>query len=198
MPPQETTTTTTNEKPSARAETGALPPPDTANCPQSEPDVHPPNPLESTPAPGLWSRTFFLWAYPLLKLGKQRPLEDGDLSTLAFVDTSDYQQTHLQSIWRKEKARASPGRSPLLARALFWDYWKRTRRARWFLAGNMAARLIQTFALGKVLSLLESDDDAVPNNNKLEGYLWAALLVVCGMFAFPTKQQQFFETYRIG
>mmetsp|Transcript_33836 Transcript_33836/g.40540 ORF Transcript_33836/g.40540 Transcript_33836/m.40540 type:complete len:82 (-) Transcript_33836:114-359(-) len=31
-----------------------------------------------------------------------------------------------------------------------------------------------------------------------KGYLYVRLLILCGLIAFPTKQQQFFETYRKG
>lgn len=165
---------------------------------------HPPNPLENA---SISSRVYFMWAYPLVRLGKQRPLEDSDLATLASVDTSVYQASHLQQrIRQEEQEQHHPATDdndknnqtfPRLARVLFWDYWRRTRRARWVLAVHMASRLVQTVALGRILRLLDqSDSDA--SNARVTGYAWAALLVVCGMVAFPTKQQQFFETYRIG
>jgi hypothetical protein len=158
---------------------------------------HPPNPLENA---SLLSRVYFLWAYPLLRLGKQRPLEDSDLATLATVDSSVYQASHLQQILRHEEEQSGPAtdskeRFPPLARALARDYWKRSRRARWVLAVHMASRLVQTVALGRVLRLLDQSSDS---SRSVEGYLWAALLVGCALLAFPTKQQQFFETYRIG
>ena len=164
-------------------------------CPHSTPmtkSAHPPNPLEQA---SIWSRIFFLWAYPLVRLGKIRPLEDNDLPTLADVDSSDFQANHIQQIWKEEKEKAHDALRPTsLARALFRDYWRRTRRARWILAGNMVSRLVQTIALGRILRLLDKGDTA----DSTMGYAWAALLVVCGFVSFPTKQLQFFETYRIG
>lgn len=151
-------------------------------------DERPRNPLEGA---SLFSRIFFLWAYPLVKLGNERPLEDSDLNALSNVDTSDFQRNHLETIWQKERQTR---KRPLLARALFRDYWNRTRRARWILLVNMSSRLVQSIALGRVLRILDSTEVMDP----LEGYGWGALLVACGLLAFPTKQQQFFETYRIG
>lgn len=151
---------------------------------------HPSNPLEQS---SLWSRIFFLWAYPLVRLGKERPLEDLDLPTLAKVDSSIFQATHLDQL-RKVYTTDDSSKDQYLGRILFLDYWKRTRRARWLLVGNIAARLVQTVALGRVLRLFEQKG----TGSIAEGYAWAALLVACGLVSFPTKQQQFFETYRVG
>lgn len=156
---------------------------------------HPLNPLDNA---SLLSRIYFTWASPLVQLGKQRPLEDSDLPALANIDSSEYQAQHLQRIRREEgqhfRVTNKNERFPRLARALFRDYWRRTRRARWVLAVHMASRLVQAVALGRLLHFLDQSDDA----KSVEGYQWAALLVLCGLIAFPTKQQQFFETYRIG
>ncbi len=157
---------------------------------QVEEDTHPPNPLEEA---SLWSRIFFLWAYPLVRLGKERPLEDLDLPTLALVDSSGFQANNLHQLRKQVQSDGSTNQQ-YLGRILFLDYWKRTRRARWLLIGNIASRLVQTVALGRVLRLFDQTSAA----RSTEGYGWAALLVACGLVAFPTKQQQFFETYRVG
>jgi ATP-binding cassette, subfamily C (CFTR/MRP), member 4 len=148
---------------------------------------HPPNPFEKA---GLCSKIFFSWVYPLVKLGEERPLEDSDLSDLSEIDSSDFQRAYMGKIVQNERQH----KTPLLARALLRDYWCRTRRARWILMTNIASRLVQSIALGRILRILDSDDPMDP----LDGYGSAALLVVCGLVSFPTKQQQFFETYRIG
>lgn len=150
---------------------------------------HPPNPLENA---RIWSQIFFLWAYPLVRLGKERPLEDLDLPTLALIDSSKFQSDHLDQVWDPNVQPST--KQPTLARSLLLDYWKRTRQARWFLAGNIASRLVQTVSLGRLLRLL----DQPPPVKLYEAYGWAALLVACGLVSFPTKQQQFFETYRVG
>ena len=148
---------------------------------------HPPNPFEDA---GPMSKIFFSWVYPLVKLGEERPLEDSDLSALSDIDSSDFQRAYMEKIIQDERQH----KTPLLARALLRDYWRRTRRARWILMANVASRLVQSIALGRILRILDSNDPMDP----LDGYGSAALLVACGLVSFPTKQQQFFETYRIG
>ena len=161
--------------------------------------LHAPNPLETA---GIWSQLYFLWAYPLVRLGKKQPLEDKDLSALSTIDSSVYGRDHVWELWEMEKRRcATKGKTPSLARALYWDYWKRTSGARCYLLGNMVSRLLQSVALGRILRELDSDSSSSSSSSRLNGnevYLWAALLVACGLVSFPTKQQQFFQTYRVG
>jgi ATP-binding cassette, subfamily C (CFTR/MRP), member 4 len=149
---------------------------------------HPPNPLETA---SVCSKIFFRWAYPLVELGKERPLEDTDLNALVDIDSSEFQRKHLKTILEQEWKHA---KKPSLARAIFKDYWNRTRYARWLFMLNMASRLVQTFALGRILRLLDSSGPMDP----WDGYGSATLLVVCGFLTFPTKQLLFFETYRVG
>lgn len=197
------------------------------SSPADAPDAntrHPENPFEGAK---FWSRLWFRWAYPIVRLGSKRPLEDMDLPRLLPNETSAYQRDYFERLWRDElervhKIQHSPGKhvksisnkslagaadgqdartiEPNLARAVFWDYWKRTRRARMFLALNMAVRIVQTIALGRLLRVLEEplEVSSVDGETRANGIVWASILVLCGMIAFPTKQQQFFETYRVG
>ena len=66
------------------------------------------------------------------------------------------------------------------------------------LAVNMLARIVQTLALGRLLRWFE--EDPLPDSDSIgsTGFLWASVLILCGMVSFPTKQQQYFETYRVG
>ena len=66
------------------------------------------------------------------------------------------------------------------------------------LAVNMFARIVQTIALGRLLRWFEEEPAADSDGMGNSGFLWASLLIICGMVSFPTKQQQYFETYRVG
>lgn len=130
----------------------------------------------------------FAWAFPLLRKGFRRPLQESDLPALARVDTSLYNVQHLKRIVRKE----NPSSSSCLAWVLFQDYWRRTRKARLLLAVNMTCRIFQAIALGRLLEQFQE------NINHKEAYVWTTVLAMCGLLAFPAKQHMFFETYRIG
>jgi hypothetical protein len=148
----------------------------------------PPNLLREA---GFASKCFFAWAYPLMQLGCQRPLEEFDLPELDPLDTSSYNRIQLETLW--EKTKASP-KSNDLGRVLFAEYLRRTWWARILLAANMISRIGQALALGLLLDQFDSEKSVDPK----QGYLWASVMVLCGLISFPSKQQQFFETYRIG
>jgi len=157
-----------------------------------------PDPLLSA---SILSRLLFTWAYPLLKLGAQRPLEEIDLNDLNNLETSAFNRKKIEDMWQKEKMTKRKN----LGRALFWDYLQSTRWAQVLLVINMTARIVQALALGLLMEQFGRFDSADDSEGKdavssrsMQGYLYAGLLVVCGLIAFLSKQQQFFETYRKG
>ena len=208
-----------------------------------------------------FSRFTFGYAFPLLKLGLERPIQDEDLPPLHQLESSDYNRRLIESLWEEEckckqndfndddtrsgvsetcknfvtKQRknntAASSRKKNLGRALFWYYVKSTWWAQCLLAMNMIARICQAVVLGLLMeqfgryetSNYETHDSANstaagstnPQNISVQTpgststsiasqgnvqtmYIYALLLVICGLVAFPTKQQQFFETYRKG
>ncbi len=206
------------------------------------------------------SRCTFSYAYPLLKLGLQRPIEDKDLPNLHSLETSSNNRHLIESIWEAECKKDSPGtrstddgghaddshddsgrgdgskypnnkqtrKKKSLGRALFWYYVRSTWWAQCLLAINMIARIAQAVVLGLLMeefgryeksqhehshgvtSYINNNttyNETFANNESEKTfrtdniqimYMYAALLVLCGFVAFPTKQQQFFETYRKG
>ncbi len=170
----------------------------------------PPNPFENAT---LLSRCSFSYAKPLLNIGKSRPIQQADLPDLHPFETSDYNRQLIEDIWERECKNADESvtnncgrkkRKKNLGRAIFWYYLKSTWWAEVLMAVNMAARIGQAVVLGLLMDQFgrygdenggkESDED----HNSGASYFYAILLVVTGFIAFPTKQQQFFETYRKG
>jgi len=150
----------------------------------------------------LWSRFWFAWTKPLLDLGRQRPLEACDLPPIALVDQSRYNRTYIETLWRQEQERCSSrhgsSKKASLARAMARDYIKTTWPSRLLIMLNSLSKVGQAMALGILLDSFE--DKSNQNNNTItsSGYFWAALIIVCGCIAFPTKQHSFFMLYRKG
>jgi len=176
--------------------------------------VRPPDPLESA---SLWSRCTFSWIYPLLKLGSgsgsgsgsfdnPNPLQEEDLYTLNEAESSAYNRRRIEALW---EAEVTSGRRNF-ARALFWDYIRTTWSAQVYMAINMTARIGQAVALGMLMEQFRIDENDSGNGDRndngdataaattTKGYLYAGIMVLCGLIAFPSKQQQFFHTYRKG
>jgi hypothetical protein len=100
----------------------------------------------------------------------------------------------VEQLWRNEMMTGRHN----LGRALFWDYLKSTWWAQMLLAANMTSRILQALALGLLMEQFGSHEQSQESIDAKQGYFSVALLVVCGLIAFPCKQQQFFETYRKG
>ena len=146
-------------------------------------DDLPANPLTEA---SWWSRAFFLWPYPLLKLGMERPLAETDIPTILPVDTSRYNRKYLLQLWDRERERCfrkncqqknsnnhtTGHEKPSLHRAILKDFF----RSMWFVQPFMciaaAAKVIQAIFLGK---LIECFDGGAEN-----GYTFATVIVFCG------------------
>ena len=162
-----------------------------------------PNPLGEA---SFLSKMFFSWPYPLLKLGMQRPLEERDLPDIPLSDTSAYNLRIMTDMWDREMERAkksnkkkrtttsksSAPAAPSLHRAFIMDFL----RSCWYVQPLMflssTAKLMQAVALGL---LLETFEETVPTN---QGYVWAAVLVVCGAVILFEHHHVFFITWRKG
>lgn len=181
-------------------------------------DERPSDPLERAS----WlSKITFSWTWSLLRKGMGRiPLAEKDLPELRILETSAYNLVYLKRMWENDKnvqneacqeftpANENPNstgtkikssakkKTKSLGRAILADYWKCTKWARILLSINMSARIIQAYALGKLLQqfeLLGTD-----NNNVNEAYLWGGVMILCGIVAVPTKQHQFYITAQKG
>ena len=169
----------------------------------------PSNPLDNAT---FLSRCSFSYAFPLLKLGKERPIEECDLPALDELETSTYNRHLIENIWDEEAKRANSSlskRKKNLARAVFWYYLKSTWMAEILMMANISARIGQAIVLGLLMEQFgryeynhqepqEQSDIKIDVLNVRKSYLYAALLTLCGLIAFPSKQQQFFQTYRKG
>ena len=176
----------------------------------------------------IWSKFWFAWNKPLLDLGCQRPLEANDLPLLAKEDRSRTNRLYIEELWQKEQeqcrlrneenmnnnnSRSKRNwkrklRKPSLARAMARDYFHTTWKSRLLIMLNSLSKIGQALALGILLDKFENkdDDDGTTNNNDNDngvnitssGYFWAAIIILCGCVAFPTKQHSFFDLYRKG
>jgi ATP-binding cassette subfamily C (CFTR/MRP) protein 4 len=134
------------------------------------------------------SRLLFIWPYPLLKLGLERPLEERDLPENLEIDTSLYNRNHFESIWAEEKTRHP--KNPNLHRALLADFLKSVWYVQPAMMAAMIAKVVQALALGLLIESFETGNG--------QGYKWAALLVGCGMIVLFEHHHVFFITWRKG
>ena len=147
----------------------------------------------------LLSQICFSWAYPLLKLGAKRPLQEIDLDELDTLDTSAYNKSKIEEMWQQEIISKRKN----LARALFSDYLKTTWLAQVLMCINMGARIVQAWALGLLMEQFGRFDvgDSSEGNGSVDAknaYFYSGIIILSGLVAFPSKQSQFFETYRKG
>ena len=154
-------------------------------------DGRPDNAMVSAP---WWSRVFFYWPYPLLKLGMERPLVDMDIPEILPVDTSRFNREYLSKLWERERERCSrknnlqignttPGaetepsssnyEQPSLHRAILRDYFRSIWYIQPFIGIGCTAKIVQAVYLG---SLIESFEHGAKN-----GYIYATVIVCCGI-----------------
>lgn len=153
--------------------------------PEQDEDGRPPNMMASA---SRWSRLLFYWPYPLLKLGLQRPLEDRDLPEILQPDTSRYNRKYLQELWRRELER-NPSK-PSLHRAMLIDFCRSIWYIHPLMAAAATAKIVQAVVLGNLIETFETGDK--------KGYLWAGLLVACGVVILFEHHHVFFVTWRKG
>ena len=148
-----------------------------------------------------YSKIFFSWAWPLLQLGKERPLEEEDIPPLNDVDSSNANRDYIMNLLVEHgrRCRTDKGHDKnLLFRSICWDYITTTWFSQVLLVVTMVARIGQAIALGYLLEQFMNHSNRSPTNNYTDYYIWTAVLVVCGAILFPAKQHQFFDTYRKG
>jgi ATP-binding cassette subfamily C (CFTR/MRP) protein 4 len=145
----------------------------------------PKNPLVAAP---WWSKLFFLWPYPLLKLGMSRPLEELDLPQVTSCDESDFNRDYLMRLWEAEKKRR-PDR-PSLHRVIAKDFFQSIWIVQPLMGIAAAARVIQAVVLGFLINFFGGEND--------RGWLWASILVLCGLIVLFEHHHVFFITWRKG
>ena len=168
------------------------------------------NPLEHASQLSQW---FFLWAWPLLALGSQRPLEPEDLPDLLPEDSSSVNRQTMAALLEgltsgstQTNTNQSFIKPTSLFRILLRDYFQTTWYAQILLVISMVFRIGQALALRFLLNELEqpSQDEETTTSSSSStsaagrAYTSAAVMIVCGFGVFVTKQRQFFLTYRKG
>lgn len=149
-----------------------------------------------------FSRLFFFWPYPLLKLGLQRPLEELDLPEILPVDTSNSNYNHFERLWAEEIKR-NPSRPNL-----HWAFFKEFIKSTWYVQPLMMiaaiAKIVQAIVLGLLIETFERasvasiDDTDNVQEIQREGYKWAAILVAAGLAILFEHHHVFFATWRKG
>jgi len=145
---------------------------------------------------GVVSRFFFHSAYPTLKLGSQRPLKEDDLPALGKLESPRHNRLKIEKVWAEE---VKSGRMNL-GRALLADFITSTWKAQLLAFINFLARIGQAYALGLLMEEFgRYDSDAASMSEKVVdakmAYIYAGLLTVCGLIAFPSKQHCFYHSY---
>ena len=171
------------------------------------PLTYPPNMMINAP---WWSRLIFYWPYPLLKKGLEGPLIDKDIPEIEQTDNSKYNREYLDLLWKKEKERCNQKNNaniiktqrqhqqqhrttvqPSLHRAMLIDYF----RSIWFVQPLMlaaaTAKIVQAVFLGKLIESFETSDDG-------NGYMYAGVIVICGLVVLFEHHHVFFITWRKG
>lgn len=164
---------------------------------QYQPLTRPQNALSSNNV-GFFSRMSFTWIYPILELGSQRPLEEMDLPEVCNLESSAFNRAHIEDIWEKEKETKREN----LARALLVEYLRSTWTVQLLALVNMFARIAQAWGLGMLMEQFgRLGGEKKVSSDEIDtkkGHFYAGFLVITGLIAFPTKQQQFFLAYRKG
>ena len=144
----------------------------------------PPNPWEHA---SVLSKLLFIWPYPLLKLGMTRPLEQLDLPDVPKVDASTTNRDYLDHIWQLELEEHP--KKPSLHRAILRDFFKTLWYIQPLQGASSAAKVIQSVALGLMIESFETGRN---------GYIWAAVLVLCGLFLLFEHHHVFMFTWHKG
>ena len=177
------------------------------NDEEEHPQQRPPHPYTSA---SFFSKLFFLWPYPLLKLGMTRPLVDSDFADVLPNDESLYNQQYLEKLWKQELENAQRHqRNPDLKRAFFQDFLSSIWYVQPVLCAAMIAKVVQAICLRNLIEFFENsqensnqttptDDDSSSSFNPNEGYWWAAGLVSCGIVTLFEHHHVFFVAWRKG
>lgn len=123
------------------------------------------NPLDNA---SLWSKVVYSWMSPLMALGHQRPLQEGDLFDLVEFDTSKRQSHEFKAHWKEELAgeqyaplgvhiEVSRTYSPSLPRAIWRTYaFHFCLAAVWKVTNDVLLLVGPTF-LQKIIAFLQDE-----------------------------------------
>jgi len=149
---------------------------------------------ERTPNPwkqaSWFSRLFFAWPYPLLRLGMERPLEEPDLPEILHSDKSTVNRLYLEGVWNDEVQRH--GKKASLHRAILRNFFTSIWYVQPLICAATVAKVLQAVALGLLIETFEDGSIAQ------RGYLWAGVLVLCAMVVLFEHHHVFYITWHKG
>lgn len=138
----------------------------------------------------IWSRFFYLYAFPLLRIGARRPLVERDLPGLAKRDEVPTIAGRIESTWRSRKNKEG---TRALAWSLLHTFKKELLISGWYFAVDFWAIIAQAALLRPTVNWLSTDKARVG-----EGVMWALLLVATGVINIVYHHYAFFMLMRCG
>lgn len=154
------------------------------------PTNRPENPLHHA---SFLSRLFFSWAYPLLKTGLQRPLQEEDLPHVDPIDSSK-QGLALFQQFLADISHSSPSSRAVVQYAILKYYLRTLRWTQVKLALYIAAMVFQATALGQFLNYFSSSS----SSHVYQGCLWATLLILCAAIIIFSTHSLYFDVWQMG
>ncbi|KAM9804854.1 LOW QUALITY PROTEIN: ATP-binding cassette sub-family C member 4-like [Neosynchiropus ocellatus] len=144
----------------------------------------------------LFSKIFFCWLNPLFRIGFKRRLEENDMYKVLPEDASERLGQELQWFWKQEvELAAKESRSPQLARALIWCYWRSYLPIGVFIFAEEIVRVIQPLLLGKLIGYFESRSSG---SQVTDAYLYAAGVSLSAVSMALLHHIYFFRVQRAG
>jgi ATP-binding cassette, subfamily C (CFTR/MRP), member 4 len=134
-----------------------------------------------------FSKLLFIWPYPLLQLGMTRVLEPQDLPEIPKADRSSYNREYLEHLWEHELEERP--KNPSLHRAILKDFFASLWYIQPLQGAAAAAKVVQSIALGLLIESFETGRN---------GYLWAGVLVFCGLLMLVEHHHVFMFTWHKG
>ncbi|GAB2221955.1 hypothetical protein Drorol1_Dr00013151 [Drosera rotundifolia] len=141
---------------------------------------------------GLLSRMSFWWMNPLMKQGKNKTLEQGDIPKLRDLDRAESCYLMFMNLWNRNKQlKPSPQQSVL--RTIVMCHWSEI-----LISGFFALLKILTLSAGPLL--LNAFIEVAEGNEafKYEGYLLAISLFFSKSLESLSQRQWYFRTRLIG
>lgn len=165
---------------------------------------HPPNSYASA---SLLSKLLFLWPYNLLKVGKNKIINENDLEEILHSERSDINLSWIENMWKEatknhsnklKKANPNPNPNPTLHRVILIDFIKSLWYVQLINAFGLAARIGQAVSLGHLIQYFSDREKNEANTTTTNGYFWALSLVLCGIVTLIEHHHVFFRTWRKG
>eukprot|EP01052_Picozoa_sp_SAG31_P002038 SAG31_NODE_68_length_28153_cov_23.647717_20_plen_204_part_00 len=129
-----------------------------------------------------WSRLFFFWFNPVIKLGARVPLEMTDLWLVHANESAAKNVPEFTKLWEKEQKRAAlAGEKPGLARPVWQHSWGVVVPAGFLLLGGVMMQFLRPLLLMQILLIVEDAPAIVPRE---QGWMLAVAIAICAVADF--------------